>query len=99
MKEKIGRQAGIGQFCVEESPGTGAAHLLADLPHWCLVNLAHGEAVKARAGVDDRLDLVATGNILVDLIADVEGGLEGGGVGLLEDLLVLVVEALVNLRV
>jgi hypothetical protein len=34
------------------------------LPHVGLVDLAHGEAVKAAASVDDRSDLVATGHIL-----------------------------------
>lgn len=72
------------------------AHLLAHLPHVGLVDLAHGPPVEALDGIDDGLDLIAAGHVLVDLVADVHGGADGGGIGLLEDLLALSVEGLVD---
>mmetsp|Transcript_34561 Transcript_34561/g.87392 ORF Transcript_34561/g.87392 Transcript_34561/m.87392 type:complete len:346 (+) Transcript_34561:220-1257(+) len=72
------------------------AHLLAHLPHVGAVNLAHGEAVKAGAGLHHGADLVARGHVLVDLQADVHGGLEGRGVGLLEHLLASLVQLVVH---
>jgi hypothetical protein len=43
----------------------------------CRVDPAHGVAIEAAAGIDDRLDLIAARHILVDLEADVAGRLEG----------------------
>mmetsp|Transcript_35731 Transcript_35731/g.79489 ORF Transcript_35731/g.79489 Transcript_35731/m.79489 type:complete len:676 (+) Transcript_35731:58-2085(+) len=74
----------------------GSADLLPNLPHVGAVDLAHGEAVKAAAGLHHGLDLIAAGHVLVDLQADVHGGLEAGGVGLLEHLLAGIVQHVVH---
>mmetsp|Transcript_25254 Transcript_25254/g.63637 ORF Transcript_25254/g.63637 Transcript_25254/m.63637 type:complete len:468 (+) Transcript_25254:613-2016(+) len=94
LRRVRGNWAGVN---MESANRTGAVpHLLAGLPHGRHVDLAHGEAVKAAAGVDDALDLVAARDVLVALVADVQRGLERRGVRLAEDGLVLVVELLVH---
>ena len=72
------------------------AHLLAHLPHVGGVDLAHGPPVEALHRVDHRLDLVAASHVLVDLVADVHGGVDGGRVGLLEDRLARGVKLVVH---
>mmetsp|Transcript_21569 Transcript_21569/g.43585 ORF Transcript_21569/g.43585 Transcript_21569/m.43585 type:complete len:552 (+) Transcript_21569:94-1749(+) len=74
----------------------GGADLLSDDPGVGSVDLADGELVDAGAVHDDGADLVAGRDLVVDLLEDLLGGHVGGGVGLLEDLLVVVAEGLVH---
>ena len=46
------------------------AHLLADHPHVCAVDLAHRVGAVAAGGLDDAADLVAGGDVIVDLLED-----------------------------
>mmetsp|Transcript_8643 Transcript_8643/g.27144 ORF Transcript_8643/g.27144 Transcript_8643/m.27144 type:complete len:207 (+) Transcript_8643:687-1307(+) len=72
--------------------GAVGADLLANLPGEGAVDLADGELVEAVAVHDDGADLVARGDLVVDLLEDLERGGVGGGVGAAELGLLALVE-------
>lgn len=53
-----------------------------DLPHVGLVDLAHWESAEPVPCLDNRLDLIATSHILIDLQTHIHGGAMRGSIGL-----------------
>ena len=87
-----GREGVQGDVIVVAS----GADALTDLPGVSSINLADGVLVETITVHDDGADLVTRGNLIINLLQNLLGRHVRSRVGLLEDLLIIVIESLVD---